>query len=58
MCLHMNQTGAGSTGSKQEKPDYPVSETDPPVLSRPAAVRGGIRLRRGAPPPVKRHLDG
>jgi hypothetical protein len=28
------------------------------VLSRPAAVRGATGLRRGAPPPIKRHLDG
>jgi hypothetical protein len=31
---------------------------DCPVLSGLTAVRGAVELRRGAPPPAKRRLDG
>jgi hypothetical protein len=51
MYLHMKRTRGGSSCSKLQK-------LDGSVLSGPTAVRGTVRLRRGSPPLVKRHLGG
>jgi hypothetical protein len=41
----------------EQKLDAPICKPEGSVLSGPTAVSGAARLRRGAPPPAKRHLD-